>query len=237
MSVLPAVFLKGTVLSAGAAVLVGIFGYLTRRLLVNNMPENDYAFFYSVFAIMNLLIIFLQSGTSDILLFEVPRLLESEKKRCAGASYAFIRKFQSVNALIGTVIMILCFPLFKKYYFSYPVSWWNFAIFAMLIWGHTLENTALFALNTLKRFGTVAVLRIIKSFLFFTGACIALVDSNLAAIILVCVLATNLCTFSGDFIVRRSGMLSSGQKSSVKLQKMILRMFPEYMGLDTTVSG
>ena len=121
MSVFPSRFLKGSVITAGAAVLVGIFGYLTRRLLANNLEEADYAFFYSAFALINLAVILNQVGTSNVILFELPGVLLKNKKRYSAAVYHFIKGFQSFNSCFCTLIFLVVYPFLKKYYFNYPI--------------------------------------------------------------------------------------------------------------------
>ena len=222
MSLISAVFLRGSAFSASAAIAVGIFGYLTRRILANHLPGNDYAFFYSVFALINLLVIPIQAGTADVLLFEVPGILEAGKRRCAGTFYRFIVKFQSVNALCGMILFLLCFPLLRKYYFDYPVSALDFGIFTLLIWGIALENTTLFTLNTLKKFGLMSGLRTVKAGLFFLGACLCLAGNNLTWIILVCTAATTVCTGFGDRAARHSGMLPGTFAAPGKVKKNII---------------
>ena len=113
--------------------------------MANHLPGNDYAFFYSVAAMLNILMIVVHIGTADVLLFEIPGMLEAGKKRCAGASYGFIRKFQSRNSLCVMMLLLLCFPLLAKYYFDYPVSLTDFGIFALALWGRSLPVVAALA--------------------------------------------------------------------------------------------
>lgn len=222
MKLIPNVFFRGALLSTGSAILVGVFGYLTRRTLANNLPENDYAFFYSMFALINFSLIFIQFGTAEVLLFEVPRWLEAGAKRCASTGYKFIKKFQSINSVVCILLFLVCFPFLKKYYFSYPVSPINFVLFVLLLWGFSLENTTLFALNTFKRFGLISGLRLIKSGLFFAAACLSLLGGQLSWIIFLIVLATTFCTLAGDFAVRQMGMIPTTCHTPVKLKKKIV---------------
>lgn len=203
MSLIPAHFLKGSVVSAAAAIAVGVFGYLTRRLLANTLAENDYAFFYSTFALFNLMTLFVQCGTADVVLYELPGLLETKHKRSGAAIYRFILKFQSFNALICTAGILLLFPLWEKYYFNYPVTFFNFLIFVLILWGMTLESTTLFALNSLKKFSAMSVLRVVKSGLFFFGCWLFAAMNMFAGIITSCVIVTVACSLYGVGLVNK----------------------------------
>lgn len=220
MSVFPSRFLKGSVITAGAAVLVGIFGYLTRRLLANNLEEADYAFFYSAFALINLAVILNQVGTSNVILFELPGVLLKNKKRYSAAVYHFIKGFQSFNSCFCTLIFLVVYPFLKKYYFNYPIHFYNFLLFALMIWGMVLESTTLFALNAFHRFGTMGCLRILKNMLFFLCGWIFVSLDCFSGIIASCVIATTACTIYGNWTVEKllypfKGKLHSNQKYKI----------------------
>ncbi len=221
MSLIPAHFFKGSLFSAASAVAVGVFGYLTRRFLANSLAENDYAFFYSTFALFTLTSIIIQCGTADVVLFELPGFLERRRKRCGTAIYKFIQKFQSFNALICTGVLLLLFPLLKKYYFNYPVTFFNFFIFALILWGMTLENTTLFALNSQGKFEIMSVLRVVKSGLFFAGCWLFATIDIFSGIITSCVIVTVACSLYGVWLISKT-MPGKGYILPRKLKRNVI---------------
>ena len=230
MSLIPAHFFKGSIFSAAAAVAVGVFGYLTRRVLANSLAENDCAFFYSLFALFTLITIFVQCGTADTVLYELPVFLETKRKRCGTAIYKFIEKFQSFNALICTGGIILLFPLLKKYYFNYPVTFFNFFIFSLILWGMALENTTQFALNSQKRFGVMSIMRVVKAGLFFTGCCFFATIDMFPGIITSCVIVTTACSLYGVWLIKKT-MPRKGNLLPKKLKRNVVKSGVVFMVL------
>ena len=165
MGLIPAQFLKGAFFSFVAALLTGICGYLTRRFMANGCTTDEYAFFYSVFSLLSLCIVFIRLGMSDVVLFELPRLLASGKYDQTGMVYSFIRRFQLISSAVAYFLLIIAIPFFQHYYFDFPVNASNLAIYFLAIWGLVLETTVYFALNSLKKFKVLNVIRSLKSVL------------------------------------------------------------------------
>ena len=223
MSLLPPVFLKGTVLSAAAAICAGILAYFARRIMANHLTTEDFAFFYSTTSILNVSMIVAQFGTADVLLFEIPGLLESGRKRCAGASYGFVRRFQALNSLWLIILLVLCFPLFERFYFDYPVSLANFGLFMLALWGVAMRNTTLYTLNSLKKFGLLSILRVAHNVALLLAAVACLCTGKLIWSILIFTAVTTACSLTGDLAARRSPLLPGGFPPPGMLKRHIVR--------------
>ncbi|MGN0872506.1 MAG: hypothetical protein ACI4UV_15075, partial [Victivallales bacterium] len=127
MSLIPAQFLNGAFFSFVAALLTGICGYLVRRFMANGCTTDEYAFFYSVFSLLSFCVIFIRLGMSDVVLFELPRLLASSKYDQIGAVYRFIRRFQLIFSAVAYFLLIIAIPFLQRYYFDFPVNASNLA--------------------------------------------------------------------------------------------------------------
>lgn len=58
-------FLRGSVVSMIGVVSMGIMNYLIRRTLALNLSEIDYGFFYSAFALVMIVMVFLDLGLTQ----------------------------------------------------------------------------------------------------------------------------------------------------------------------------
>ena len=204
MGLIPAQFLKGAFFSFVAALLTGICGYLTRRFMANGCTTDEYAFFYSVFSLLSLCIVFIRLGMSDVVLFELPRLLASGKYDQTGMVYSFIRRFQLISSAVAYFLLIIAIPFFQHYYFDFPVNASNLAIYFLAIWGLVLETTVYFALNSLKKFKVLNIIRSLKSVLLLCSVLAGIYLHSFKIIIVSFVLICSLCTLLGDRIASRS---------------------------------
>ncbi len=224
MSFIPSSFLKGSFISGVVAIFVGFCGYWVRRMMANSLPENDYAFYYSFYALVNFCIMFSQAGLSDVMLFELPGMLENKKIKRAAQCYNYTKRIQTVLSFAVTLLFIACYGLLKKYYFDYPVDFLCFLVFTLLLWGFTLEFSILNALNALNKFSTMSFLRAIKA-----GACALTVwiflksDTPLLGIISSCVIITTICTLIGDWICKKRTIFHNTEMPSATLKKILIR--------------
>lgn len=219
MKLIPGQILRGSFLSAFSAIIVGLTGYLSRRFMANHLPVNDYAFFYSTFSLISFLLIFTRLGLSDVILYELPGLLAENFKSQAGGFYRFVCRFQSWLVAIFFLLLCASIPLLKKYYYDFPVSMLNLLFFFTILWSFALENTTLFALNSVKKFGTVSLLRSLKSSLFCIAVVLCLREDFFTGIILLCVIITTGCTVAGNLlfkkIIPQSELLHREQKKKI----------------------
>ena len=210
MSLIPKLFVKGVFFSASSALLVGLSGYLSRRLMANNLSETDYAFYYSTLALLSLMLIFTHLGTSDFLLYELPGMLAKKQNRRACFTYHYITRLLTILAVICFFVLFASTTLLKKYYFDYPVSNVYLWAFFLLIVGYTLENSTLFTLNSLKKFAAISYLRAAKAVGFLLAVCIALQTAYpLLIIILSIVFITSVCSWLGMRMINKNVIFTS----------------------------
>ena len=204
MSLIPAQFLNGAFFSFVAALLTGICGYLVRRFMANGCTTDEYAFFYSVFSLLSFCVIFIRLGMSDVVLFELPRLLASGKQEQAGMIYRFIRRFQSISSTAAYSLLIIAIPFLRRYYFDFQVNACYLAIYFLAIWGFVLETTSYFALNSLKKFKLLNVIRSLKNVLLLCSVLIGIYLHSFKIIIISFVLICSFCAWLGDRIASRN---------------------------------
>lgn len=221
MKLIPAQYLRGSFLFALSAILVGALSYLTRRFMANHLPANDYAFFYSTFSLISFLLILTQAGLSHVILFELPGLFASERKAAAGSFYCFVRRIQSSLSALFFLLLCASIPLLKRYYYDFPVSTLQLVLFLTILWGFTFENTTLFALNSVRKFGTVSLLRTLKALLFCLAVILCLKQKSITGIIVLCVAITTLCTLTGNLLFRK--VVPQSEKLSGSQKKQILK--------------
>ena len=224
MTLIPSAFLKGSLISGIVAIFVGFCGYWVRRLMANSLPENDYAFYYSFYALVNFSIIFTQAGLSDVILFELPGMIERKKNKRAAQCYNFTKRIQIFLSSAVTLLFIAFYWLLKKYYFGYPVDALCFFIFTLLLWSFTLEYSTLNALNALKKFSTMSFLRAVKAGVFALAVWIFLKSAHpLSGIIISCVVITAICTLAGNWLSKKDTIFNNGEMPSAAFKKVLIR--------------
>lgn len=65
-------YFGNTAFSISCALVVGVCGYLARRLTSSGLPGDEYAFFYSTFSLVSIMIAFVSLGIPNAAFFRIP---------------------------------------------------------------------------------------------------------------------------------------------------------------------
>ena len=105
--------------SISCALLIGVCGYLARRLTSGGLPGNEYAFFYSTFALVSMMVAFVSLGIPNAAFFCIPDARNRGRDDEARGFYAWcIRWCFAVGvflAVVGLPVVLLAGKSMKRY--------------------------------------------------------------------------------------------------------------------------
>ena len=162
-------FLHGSAVSMIGVGTLGIMNYFIRRTLALNLSETDFGFIYSAFALLMLILVFIDLGmaqSTTILMsksFAVNDLQKSKKI----FTLTFIVKM--LLALIAFISLEALAPYLQRSYFAYPGSPILLMLIFLLIPAQALESSFLCVFTARKAFMTQTVLYNIKAFIILAG--------------------------------------------------------------------
>ena len=87
---------------------IGFCAYLVRRLTANGLQGNEYAFFYSTFSLVSILISVVALGIPNAVFFALPDLRTRGLNDEAHGAYAFCLRWVLVT---GLLLSAICLPL------------------------------------------------------------------------------------------------------------------------------
>lgn len=162
-------FFHGSAASMIGVGTLGIMNYFIRRILSLNLSETDYGFVYSAFALIMVVMVFLDLGlgqSTTILIaknFAENNLLKSKK--------IFTLSFftRMLLALIAFMAMAVLSPYLMRYYFKYPGSYILLIFIFLLIPAQAFEASFLSVFSARKAFITQTILFNIKIFIILAG--------------------------------------------------------------------
>ena len=195
-------FLHGSVASMIGVGMLGIMNYFTRRILSVNLSEIDYAFIYSAFALISVVMVFLDLGlaqASNILLAKsfAENDLQKSKKIF---TLTFVTKL--LLALIALVIMEILAPSLAHYYLKYPESTLLLMLMFLLIPTQTLESSLSCVISARKAFTTLNILMNIKAFIVLAGVFVCVKSYGVKSVALYFIAASITVTVLSFWIVR-----------------------------------
>lgn len=143
-------FLRGSAVSMIGVGSLGIMNYLIRRTLALNLPETDYGFFYSAFALVMIVMVFLDLGLtqSSVILLSKSFAKKSLEESKEIFTLTFISK--ATLAITFLIVLELLAPSLNKHYFKYSGSYLILMLFFLIIPGQTIESALWSVLNAKK---------------------------------------------------------------------------------------
>ncbi len=156
-------FLKNSILSVFASLVVGIGGYLIRRILANTLSVEDFADFYFLMAAATMLVVLFRFGTADMLLFSMAGMEKTAENPKAWNLFSGVCRF-NLYVFSGVSIICLLFSLFstQRIVFCFLIPF--FLLFAF-------EEIFNNALNALKLFREQYGLKCLKTLLMLALVC------------------------------------------------------------------
>jgi len=182
---------------------LGIMNYFIRRTLLLNLSEIDYAFFYSAFALISVVMLFLDLGLAQagsILLAKSFAKNDLQKSKMI-FTLTFITKL--LLALIALVIMEILAPYLARYYLKYPEATFLLMLMFLLIPTQTLESSLSCVITARKAFATHHILMNIKAFIVLAGVFLCVKAYGIKSVALYFIAASITVTVLSFWIVRR----------------------------------
>ncbi len=145
-------FISGVALSGAAMVLLGVFNYLTRRLLALNLPADAYGFFYSALAVVGIIMTLLDLGLGQSLVVLVARYQASDTPERVSHIFRRILVIKGLGAALAGLALMLATPALTRHFFHYPAGGAVLTTLAMYILVATSCGTLLSAFAGVKDF-------------------------------------------------------------------------------------
>ena len=198
-------FLHGSAASMVGVGTLGIMNYLIRRILYLNLSETDYGFVYSAFALVMVIIVFLDLGlaqATNILLAK--SFVENDPEKSKRFHLTFVVKI--LLALIVFVIIELSAPYLTHYYLKYPGSSILLMLLFLLIPSQAIESSLSCVITARKAFITYNILQNLKAFITLAGVFFCVKVYGTESCIIWFVAASIITALLSFRIVRRYGI-------------------------------
>lgn len=127
------VFLKGTVFSFLGALVLGVVNYLIRRHLAITLKPVDFGFFYSMFALYNLLTTFFQFGVKQASTVLTASYIAKKQEKRIDTLISSLLLFCVISGFVLMTILICGRNLLAIHFFKYPGAAAAIAVFAPFV--------------------------------------------------------------------------------------------------------
>lgn len=179
-------FLGNTAFSMSCAFVIGFCAYLTRRLTSNGLSGNDYAFFYSTFSLVTLLVALFSMGIPNASFFCIPDARNRGQDDAAHGFFAWCARWVFLVGVFLTVAVLPVVLLAGDSMERYGID--SRRIFRLLLllplpFGLFAATTLL--LNGLKEFVASNLLQLWNTVTILAGVWLFQARYGLAAVIVV----------------------------------------------------
>lgn len=148
-------FISGVTVSFAGMVLLGTVNYLIRRTLSLELSKSDFGFFYSMFAIANLLTMLFQFGVKQANTILIANFMAKGQKKRLNFLVPIILFFTITGSIVLCLGLLLARSELLQNFFQYPEGESAYTIFllyifALPIWGiflsvsHGMKNFILY---------------------------------------------------------------------------------------------
>jgi O-antigen/teichoic acid export membrane protein len=162
-------YLHSSAVSMIGVGILGIMNYFIRRTLALNLSEIDFGFFYSAFALVMLIMVFLDLGLWQSVIILMSKSFAEDDLQQAKKVFTLSFVVKILLALIIFVIMESLAPYLQRYYFKYPGSSILLMLIFLLIPAQALTSSFSCVLAARKAFITQHILTNIRTFLILGG--------------------------------------------------------------------
>ena len=199
-------FIHGSAASMIGVGTLGIMNYFIRRTLSLNLSEIDYGFIYSSFALIMVIMVFLDLGlaqASSILLVRSFTGNDIEKSKKI-FTLTFFTKI--LLALIALILMEALAPYLTNSYFKYPGSSFILMLMFLLIPVQTIESSFSCVFSARKAFITQNILMNIKTFIILAGIFFCAKAYGVKSVAICFIAGSIIVAVLSFFIVKRYGI-------------------------------
>lgn len=179
-------FLGNTAFSMSCAFVIGFCAYLTRRLTSNGLSGNDYAFFYSTFSLVTLLVALFSMGIPNASFFCIPDARNRGQDDAAHGFFAWCARWVFLVGVFLTVAVLPVVLLTGDSMERYGIdSRHIFRLLLLLPLPFSLFAATTLLLNGLKEFVASNLLQLWNTVTILAGVWLFQAKYGLAAVIVV----------------------------------------------------
>lgn len=193
-------YFGNTAFSLFCAFVIGVCAYLTRRLTSGGLPGDEYAFFYSTFSLVSMMVAFASLGIPNAAFFCIPDARNRGRDDEARGFYAWcIRWCFAVGVfltVVGLPVVLLAGNSMKRYGIE---SGGIFRLLLLLPLPLTLFTATTMLLNGLKEFVVSKLLQLVNTLTILCGIWLFQSRFGLSAVILVYVVGA-FCAAAGAIL-------------------------------------
>lgn len=179
-------FFGNAAFSLFCALVMGICAYLVRRITANDLPGNEYAFFYSTFSLVGMMVAFASLGIPNAAFFFIPDFRNRGEEENARGVYAWCLRLVCLVGILLTVLGLPAALLIGRGMERYGiVSPWIFRLLLLLPLPICVSVAMTMLLNGMKEFVAANLLLLWNTLSIFAGVVLFLERFGLAAVIVV----------------------------------------------------
>ena len=179
-------FLGNMAFSMSCAFVIGFCAYLTRRLTSNGLSGNDYAFFYSTFSLVTLLVALFSMGIPNASFFCIPDARNRGQDDAAHGFFAWCARWVFLVGVFLTVAVLPVVLLTGDSMERYGIdSRHIFRLLLLLPLPFSLFAATTLLLNGLKEFVASNLLQLWNTVTILAGVWLFQAKYGLAAVIVV----------------------------------------------------
>lgn len=165
--------LRGVVCSFAGAVLLGVINYLIRRILVQNLSQTDFGFFYSMFALFTLLTTFSQFGVQQAAPILTARFFAEKQEKRIDILFSELLFFSSLAGCVLMCILFFSSSILAERFFKYPEAKSAVAVFSPFVLLYPLWLILQSLPHGKRNFSFYNAMNIIQMFCILLGVCFA----------------------------------------------------------------
>jgi O-antigen/teichoic acid export membrane protein len=215
-------FLHGSAVTMLGVGILGLVNYFIRRTLALNLSETDYGFFYSAYAVVMLIMVFLDAGLSQSSVIFMSKSFAENNIQDSREVFTLVFLSKLFMAVAFFLLIQAVIPQLSEHYFGYPGSFIMLSLIFLLIPCSALEITLLSVLGARKAFTTKQILLNLKAFIILAGILLFIGDFGLKACIISFILSALLISIINFLVIRNYGVtfISLAQIHHFSLKKI-----------------
>jgi O-antigen/teichoic acid export membrane protein len=199
-------FLHSSAASMIGVGTLGIMNYFIRRILSLNLSKIDYGFIYSAFAVIMVIMVFLDLGLAQATNILMSKSFAENNLQKSKRIFTLTFVVKILLALIVFLVMEVLSPYLMRYYFKYPGSSILLILMFLLIPSQTIESSLSCVITARKAFVAHNILMNIKAFIILAGVFFCAKAYGIESCISWFVIASIIVAVLSFFIVKRYGI-------------------------------
>ena len=177
-------FFGNAAFSLVCALVIGVCAYLVRRITANGLPGDEYAFFYSTFSLVGMMVAFASLGIPNAAFFFIPDYCNRGEEDKARGVYSWcLRAVFAVGVfltVVGLPAALILGRNMERYGIASPGIFWLLLLLPLPI---CVSVAMTMLLNGMKEFVAANLLLLWNTLSIFAGVLLFLDRYGLAAVI------------------------------------------------------